>query len=75
MYNNINQEKNYLSTYEDEWPGSITNLSKTEYNTEVGKLKFLLNLLQVNKSFEIFHLIDIQLLKMDENVILCKTNE
>ena len=28
LYNNIDQEKNYLSTYEDEWPGSITNKSK-----------------------------------------------
>ena len=57
-----------MSTYEDEWPGSITNLSKTEYNTEVGKLKFPLNLLQVHISVEIFHLKDIQHLKMDGNV-------
>ena len=28
LYNNIDQETNYLSTYEDEWPGSITNKSK-----------------------------------------------
>ena len=54
LYNNIDQEKNCVSTYEDEWPGSITILSKTKYNTEVGKLNFPLNLLQVNISFEIF---------------------
>ena len=46
----------------------LINLSKTEYNTELGKLKFPLHLLQENIYFEIFHLKDIQLLKMDENV-------
>ena len=55
LYNNIDQQKKCLSTYEDEWSGSITILSKTKYNTEVRKLNFPLNLLQVNISFEIFH--------------------
>ena len=41
LYNSFDQETNYLSTYEDELPGSITNLSKTKYNNEVGMLKFL----------------------------------
>ena len=52
----------------NKWPGSITNLSKSNYNNEVGMLKLSLNLLQGNVSFEIFQLKDIQLLKMDENI-------
>ena len=65
---NIDQETNYISTYEDEWPESITNLSNIKYKTEVGKLTFPINLLQANYSFETFQKKDIQLLKMDENV-------
>ena len=47
--------------------GSITNSLKTKYNIELGMLKFLLNLLQVDYVFEIFQLKDIELLKIDEN--------
>ena len=53
LYNNIDQGTYYLSTYENEWPGSITNFSKIKYNIEVGMSKFSLNLLQVNYSVEI----------------------
>ena len=53
LYKDIDPEINYLSTYEDELTGSIISLSKTKYNTEVGKKKFPLNTLQVNYSFEI----------------------
>ena len=68
LYNNIDQETNYLSTYENEWPGSITNLVNIEYNIELGMLNFPLNLLQVNYSYKIFQLTFIQLLKIDENI-------
>ena len=47
--------------------GSITNSLKTKYNIELGMLKLLLNLLQVDYVFEIFQLKDIELLKIDEN--------
>ena len=49
-------------------PGSTTNLSKTKYNIELRILKFPLNLLQINYSFEIFQLKDIHLLIMDEHI-------
>ena len=67
LYNKIDQETEDLSTYENEWPESITNLVKTKYITEFGMLNFPLNLLQVNYSFEIYQLKVIKLLKMGKN--------
>ena len=61
-------ETNYLSTYEDEWPGSRTNESENEYNIELGMLKFPINLLQENISVVIIQLKEIQLSKMNENI-------
>ena len=44
LYNNIDQETEYLSTYENELPGSITNSLNIEYNIELGILRFPINL-------------------------------
>ena len=68
LYNSIDQETNYLSTYEDEWLRSLTNDSKIEYNTKINILKFPSSLLVEGQSFEIIQLKDIQFLKMNENI-------
>ena len=67
LYNNIEEETEYLSTYENEWPGSIPRFLITEYNVKLGMLKIPIHLLVVNKEFEICRLKGIGLLEMGEN--------